>query len=259
LRDFLLNLLEGRPFWPEPELTTCSRLADRVRAHAEFMQVAALYTGNTAFDLTKLVTELALSESVPYLPGQRYKESGLRKRRDWEAVWDLQRQEDRIDAEVATGPETPAEKQRLAKERKAKEIGPIPVPPKYASADFRETTYWRLRGKLDVPKERFVSFPGAERDTDPTPVLLWAGFDPLQQATALANFYQTMKDEARWPPPPPAPPPGRPPPTPPLAQTVAQRPRPRLQPAHGRLLRRLPHRTGPRPRGHPGAARGVGV
>jgi hypothetical protein len=33
----------------------------------------------------------------------------------------------------------------------------IPVPPKYTSADFLKTDFWRLRGKLDVPKERWIS------------------------------------------------------------------------------------------------------
>ena len=30
-------------------------------------------------------------------------------------------------------------------------------------------------------------------------VILWAGFDHLQQATALANYYTEMKDESGWP------------------------------------------------------------
>jgi hypothetical protein len=94
---------------------------------------------------------------------------------------------------------TPAEKHVLAQERKAREIGPIPVPPKYTSADFAETSYWRLRGKLDVPKERFISYPAAERDTDPTPVILWAGFDHLQQAQAVANYYTEMRETVGWP------------------------------------------------------------
>jgi len=43
-------------------------------------------------------------------------------------------------------------------------VGDIPVPPKYTSADFSNGTFWRLRGKLDVPKERWISCPGAERE-----------------------------------------------------------------------------------------------
>ena len=42
----------------------------------------------------------------------------------------------------------------------------IPVPPKYTSADFLKNSYWRHRGKLDVPKERFISYPYSGPDSD---------------------------------------------------------------------------------------------
>ncbi|GGT29206.1 hypothetical protein GCM10010271_36480 [Streptomyces kurssanovii] len=32
------------------------------------------------------------------------------------------------------------------------------MPPKYISTDFLRPSYWKARGKLDVPKERFVSY-----------------------------------------------------------------------------------------------------
>ena len=41
-----------------------------------------------------------------------------------------------------------------------------PVPPKYTS--FQRGEYWRLGGKLYVPRERFILYPGAERESDPT-------------------------------------------------------------------------------------------
>jgi hypothetical protein len=37
-----------------------------------------------------------------------------------------------------------------------------------------------LRGGLDVPKERFVSFPHCSRDADGSLVVAWAGWNPLQ-------------------------------------------------------------------------------
>ena len=48
--------------------------------------------------MTKLVAELVEAESVPLLPILRYKPSGLRNASEWEKTWDLQRQEDAIDA-----------------------------------------------------------------------------------------------------------------------------------------------------------------
>ena len=72
------------------------------------------------------------------------------------------------------------------------------MPPKYKSADFLSSTFWRLRGGLDVPKERFISFPHCSRDSDGTLVFVWAGWTRLQQATALAAYYLTMKENEGW-------------------------------------------------------------
>jgi hypothetical protein len=73
------------------------------------------------------------------------------------------------------------------------------VPPKYEPADFADGAFFRLRGKLDVPKERFISYPGAEKDDDKSPLFGWAGWDHLQQATALAGLYHERKTEDGWP------------------------------------------------------------
>ena len=65
----------------------------------------------------------------------------------------------------------------------------IPVPPKYKSSDFISTggaRYWHLRGKLDVPKERWVSFPHCEGE-DGTLVIAWAGYDHLQLARSVSS------------------------------------------------------------------------
>ncbi|MEW6279186.1 MAG: BREX-2 system adenine-specific DNA-methyltransferase PglX [Candidatus Eremiobacterota bacterium] len=182
LRAWLLDRLETPAYWPAVELTSCARLADRARTDADFLQVAELYAGTGDFDLTALVTKLVTAEAVPYLPVLRYKPGGLEKRRVWEQTWDLQRREDA----VGTSPS------------QAQVVGKIPVPPKYASADFLKSDYWRLRGKLDVPKERFVAYPLAERSEDATPVVGWAGWDHVQQAQALATYYLARKEQDGW-------------------------------------------------------------
>ena len=84
------------------------------------------------------------------------------------------------------------------KRRKKQEIGDIPPPPKYRSADFLKTSFWRLRGALDVPKERFVSYPHCSKTADPSLVVAWAGWDQLQQAQALAAYYLNMKEQEGW-------------------------------------------------------------
>ena len=148
-----------------------------------------------------MVRELVEQESVPYLPVHRYKESGLRARKDWEATWELQRKEDAIEADVRKQhAREPEEKLKvLIRKAQQEQIGDIPVPPKYSSKDFQKSSFWRLRGKLDVPKERWISYPGAERDGDPSPLIAWAGWDHLQQAQALAEYYLDAKTNQGWP------------------------------------------------------------
>jgi hypothetical protein len=91
LRRWLLDRLEEPRYWPELALTSCAELAYRAATDSEFMQVAELYRRRAGFDVLALVTELAESESVPYLPRVRYKESGRRKRALWEQVWEARR------------------------------------------------------------------------------------------------------------------------------------------------------------------------
>lgn len=312
LREWLLDRLEwgdkepsaGSPpgesrsgMWDErdPRLMTAARLADRVRGDAAFMHSAGLYRGRADFDLTELVVELVQAESVPFLPVLRYKESGLTMRAIWERVWELQREEDRLEAlreaararmatarEAVIGtslkaehetleqaraeaarlrqqvcaahfPDQPPEGvkipkslyQRLLSEGNAKGAGlvhqmedaekrvttlgaefeekvrpllrkdaawtsaeteleavppnpEVEVPPRYASKDFLPGPYWRLRGKLDVPKERFVSYPHCGPDGDPSPLIGWAGFDHRQQARAITMYYTDKKANAAW-------------------------------------------------------------
>ena len=84
--------------------------------------------------------------------------------------------------------------------RKRDEVGDIPVPPKYITKDFLSSDFWRLRGGLDVPKERFVSFPHCQRDADGSLVVTWAGHNHLERALAIAAYYQERKDSEGWPP-----------------------------------------------------------
>ena len=80
LRSWLLDRLESPAYWPEKRLTTVRTLAERAATDTDFQQVAARYAGQAGVDLGTLVVELVESESVPALPVQRYKPSGLAKR-----------------------------------------------------------------------------------------------------------------------------------------------------------------------------------
>jgi hypothetical protein len=175
LRGWLLDRLESPELWGgAPAPLSVAQLADRVRHDDDFRSVLDLWVGSDHHDLVKTLGKLIADEHVPYLPALRYKPSGLRKRVQWERTWELQRRED------------------------AGEKVDIAVPPKYTSADFLKPSFWRNRGKLDVPKERFVSYPKVGRDGDATELLGWAGWDHLGQAQALATVYLDRKNQAAW-------------------------------------------------------------
>lgn len=199
LRNWLLDRMEKAHCWSVPEIRSCAVLADCLRDDADFQKAAQLYRERQDFDWTALIVELVESESAPLLQVLRYADEGLRKRSIWERTWELQRREDCIDAEVRADASIPDNiKAEIAKKRKADEIGDIATPPKYESKDFRKSRYWSLRGKLDIPKERFVSFPFCERDVDPTQVIAWAGWSHLQMAQAIAAYYERVKNNEGW-------------------------------------------------------------
>ncbi|MET7351814.1 BREX-2 system adenine-specific DNA-methyltransferase PglX [Streptomyces mirabilis] len=175
LRDWLLDRIENRAHWfdenDQPALVALSRLTDNLSRDEDFVSVAKIYAPYK--ELTAVVAELMTDEHVPFLSALRYKPAALKKRADWEHVWDLQRQED-------AAPDEPAK-------RKIRDT--IPVPSKYTSADFLRPSYWRARGKLDVPKERFISYA---RANVATPDLYgWAGWDHREQAIALDTYIAT--------------------------------------------------------------------
>ena len=173
LRTWLLDRLEDPDYWPEPAaITTTARLAAQARGDSDFMQVARLYAGPDV-DVAALIADLVKAEAVPYLAAYRYTDSGLRKHAQWLDTWELQRREDA-----------------------GEDVGAIPVPPKYAKVDFQGVA-WDHRGKLDVPKERFISYPGAQRETDPSLPVGWAGWDHLARARALATWYLQARRDGR--------------------------------------------------------------
>lgn len=177
LRSWLLDRVEDRALWYDrdgrPAAQSVAQLADVLDRDEEFRGVLRLWVGDPSAATGAALAKLLADESVPFLAAYRYKPSGLDKRGAWEDTWTLQRREDageKLDT-------------------------PIPVPPKYKPADFAKGSYWSHRGKLDVPKERFISYPNAGRDTDATELLGWAGWDHADQALALASLISQRIDE----------------------------------------------------------------
>lgn len=160
----------GRP-------ATLAHIVAAVQDDSRFLAAVGVYQDRQDIDLNGLVTEVLQSESVANHPLHIYTESGLAKRAAWEETWALQRREDA-----------------------GEKIENIPVPPEYSQGsrgkamDFLRTEYWKLRGSLDVPKERFIAFtevPG--RDAANT-LYGWAGWTPLQRVKALLAMDEELED-----------------------------------------------------------------
>ncbi|MEU4304005.1 BREX-2 system adenine-specific DNA-methyltransferase PglX [Streptomyces rochei] len=186
LRSWLLEAMERDELWFEerdgldsPRPLTIFQLADALRHDSDVQDVARLYADRHLdkqdVPLSTVLAAVVEPEHVPYLAALRYKESGLRKRAQWEKVWEEQREED--------------------KDGKRRDIK---VPPKYTTADFLKNSYWSNRGKLDVPKERFISYPGASPDNDPSLLIGWAGWNHRYQAEALVNLLNDRLNVDGW-------------------------------------------------------------
>ncbi|MEZ4444913.1 MAG: BREX-2 system adenine-specific DNA-methyltransferase PglX [Polyangiaceae bacterium] len=171
----LVETPEFKRRWNVPDVTT---VRDRVNedqtlvAAEQHLRMPTIVPQRALGADDGSVGALATGTAVPFAAALRYSDAGFEKHAVWQHTWALQRREDA-----------------------GEDVGDIPVPPKYASTDFRSPTYWRLRGKLDVPKERFISYPGCESDEDGEPLYGWAGWNHLEQAQALAALYQERKND----------------------------------------------------------------
>lgn len=173
LRTWLLDKLEEKRLWFDkqgrPVTRSVAQLADVVGRDEELRGVVELWRGSATVDLVKALTDLFTPEAVPYLAAWRLKPKSMDKFRAWQHTWQLQRRADAGEKNLD-----------------------IPVPPKYAAADWRKSSYMAHRGKLDVPKERFIHYPQAGLASDGTLQLGWAGWNHFQQYLALATLMDEM-------------------------------------------------------------------
>ena len=170
LRSFLSERLEtwGRD---QPRAFTSRQAAAALETDPAVRAVAEVLTGRRDADLEVLLGELIDSDCVPQCKAHVYKPTGLTRRAVWERTWALQHAED--------AGESP---------------GKIPVPPKYATGDFLATSYWNLRGKLDVPKERFIHLSEVPGATGADALYGWAGWTPRQRAKVLNDLDEALEE-----------------------------------------------------------------
>lgn len=185
-------LAEPRPYRLE-EIVNTWRQDPRVDA------VAAAYAGVAHPDLAALAEALMRDEAVADNIFRVYTDEGLRKLRQWQDVWRLQ---DREDA--------------------GEDVGEIPLPPKFAKGDFCDARTYQLRGKLNVPRERFVLYADlrphrfgwngwrdttramaqveafAEAESHPTDPLPRPTLADPRRCGATVGLWEALPDVARW-------------------------------------------------------------
>jgi hypothetical protein len=136
---------------------------------------AAVYAGSSDVDLFLVAEALLSAQSIPDNPRRVYTDSGLRKLDAWKEVWALQ---DREDA--------------------GEDVGDIPKPPEFKSDDFVKGDYYSIRGKLNVPRERFIAFE------DLTPARYgWNGWRDLERGMAQVEAFTEAEADPQNPLPPP--------------------------------------------------------
>jgi hypothetical protein len=136
---------------------------------------AAVYEGTSDVDLTLVAEKLLAAESLPDNPRRLYATSGLRKLDQWKEVWALQ---DREDA--------------------GEDVGTIEKPPEFVADDFLRAEFYSVRGKLNVPRERFIAF----QDLSP-PRYGWNGWRDLDRGLAQVEAFTEAESDAYNPLPPP--------------------------------------------------------
>ncbi len=176
LEDLFAPAADDRPAGPlsEPVPWRLEQIANAWRDDARVPAVAAVYAGTADVDLTLLAEDLLRAEAVPDNIFRVYTDEGLRKLRTWQEVWALQDRED------------------------AGEKVKIPLPPQFAKGDFCDDRYFGVRGKLNVPRERFVLY------ADVFPARYgWNGWRDRARAMAQVEAFTLVETDATQPLPPP--------------------------------------------------------
>jgi len=177
LRQWLLDRCEAQHLWYEdrdgiyrPRPLTIGRLARLVLIDPRIASVATLLAPDRA--PAEVITDLLAEEHIPCAAALRHTPAGLAKRASWEKVWAVQRAEDAGESHPQTA---------------------SIVPPKYTPSDFLRPRYWRIRGKLDVPNERFIAYPPLDPRMPDQTLIGWAGWETADRAQVLADLL-TVKE-----------------------------------------------------------------
>ncbi len=149
---------------------TAAQIASALRSDPGVLAAGEMLEGRPDFDVDELLTTLLRKDAVPHQKHHVFTEEGLRKRAQWERTWQEQHKEDRGE------PAAPE------------------VPEKYDAKDYLRPEYWSLRGKLDVPKERFLAFTEVPPPIGEPLLYAWAGWTHRERARALLALDEKLEN-----------------------------------------------------------------
>ena len=185
---WLLDRLEdlfapGGPF-AKPDAYRLEQIVDAWLRDPRTVAVARIWQGTSDGDLTLAAELLLRAHSLPDNPYRIYTPEGLRTLAVWQTTWHLQDLEDQ--EKPLVDPET------------GKLLDSIPLPPKFDRSHYTSAAAFAIRGKLNVPRERFILF------ADLAPVRYgWNGWRDTARADAQVIAYTIAEQDPGDPLPPP--------------------------------------------------------
>ncbi|MGW1669392.1 BREX-2 system adenine-specific DNA-methyltransferase PglX [Streptomyces sp. NPDC002324] len=180
LRERLLDHCEADRLWFEatptgrrPVTRTVRELGELLAEDDECLSLLSVYSDRkhtSESGIPRVLLDLLATEHVPQAAPLRYRPSGLAKRRAWEELWESQSRDDK---------------------RGHADTTDVPEPPRFTTADYLKPSYWKQRGKFDLPNERLISFGSSITPLSPMTLLGWAGWDARERAQVLLDILQT--------------------------------------------------------------------
>lgn len=200
LEDLFAPATDTTPRGPLAE-PKAYRLEDIAVAWARDPRVAAVagvWTGTgLSVDISLVAEKLLRSNALPDNPNRLYSDEGMRKLAEWKRVWALQDQEDAWEKDAAdakTRGGAPPKKRLVDPDDPTKELNAIPLPPKFDKSDFLRGEFSSIRGKLNVPRERFILFA----DLSPNR-FGWNGWRDRERALAQVEAFTLAENDPRQP------------------------------------------------------------
>jgi hypothetical protein len=169
LREWLLESIEANSTGRSGAFTV-EQVVASIQDNPRVLTICELLTDRRDFDLVQLIAKALRDCSVPSHPSHIYSSMGLLKRQVWERTWEAQRRDELGD-----------------------HTEPTP-PPTYERGDFLKPEYWQFRGKLDVPKERFVAFTEVPNRSAADTLFGWTGWTSVQRLKAVLSIDEDLED-----------------------------------------------------------------